>query len=168
MKSIKQQYIDLQEGKMTQHNFMRNLRMSMPQYITNVTSFDDSVKILKNKGILTEAYSAQDIVKKYNEMFGRNPQTKFADVARALNVSEDEVERAMMSVTSGGPGGLKLEAEEIKIDGKVVKNYKQNDDKSYSVEFEDGTTDTIYVNQDNWHAINNLKEADSIELYEYD
>jgi hypothetical protein len=99
-------------------------------------------------------------------MFGRNPQTKFEDVARALNVSKDEVEAAMMSVTPGGPGGLKLEAEEIKIDGKVVKNYKQNGDTSYTVEFEDGTTDTIYVNQDNWDVINNLKEAESIELNE--
>ena len=55
MKSIKQQYIDLTEGKMSQTNFMRNLRMTMPQYVTNVTSFKDAVRILKNKGILTEA-----------------------------------------------------------------------------------------------------------------
>jgi hypothetical protein len=55
MKSIKQQYIDLTEGKMSQFNFMRNLRMTMPQYVTNVTSFKDAVRILKNKGILTEA-----------------------------------------------------------------------------------------------------------------
>lgn len=54
MKSIKQQYISLQEGNMTQANFMRNLRMTLPNYISNVTSYDDSVKILKNKGILTE------------------------------------------------------------------------------------------------------------------
>lgn len=54
IKSIKQQYIDLKEGKMTQHNFMRNIRMVLPQYITNVTSFKDSIKILKNKGILNE------------------------------------------------------------------------------------------------------------------
>jgi hypothetical protein len=54
MKSIKQQYIDLREGNMTQANFMRNLRMTMPQYITNVTSFNDSIRILKNKGILNE------------------------------------------------------------------------------------------------------------------
>ncbi len=39
---------------MTQHNFMRNVRMVLPQYITNVTSFKDSIKILKNKGILNE------------------------------------------------------------------------------------------------------------------
>jgi hypothetical protein len=55
MKSIKQQYIDLREGRMSQHNFMRSVRMSLPQYITNVTSFKDTVKILKNKGILNEA-----------------------------------------------------------------------------------------------------------------
>jgi hypothetical protein len=55
MKSIQNQYIDLKEGRMSQANFMRNLRMNMPQYITNVTSFNDAVKILKNKSILTEA-----------------------------------------------------------------------------------------------------------------
>jgi hypothetical protein len=54
MKSIQNQYRDLKEGKMSQANFMRNLRMTMPQYITNVTSFGDAVKILRNKSILTE------------------------------------------------------------------------------------------------------------------
>jgi len=54
MKSIANQYRDLKEGKMTQANFMRNLRMSMPQFVTNVTSFNDAVRILKNKSILTE------------------------------------------------------------------------------------------------------------------
>ena len=54
MKSIQNQYRDLKEGKMSQANFMRNLRMSMPQYVTNVTSFGDAVRILKNKSILTE------------------------------------------------------------------------------------------------------------------
>ncbi len=48
MKSIANQYRDLKEGKMSQSNFMRNVRMMMPQYITNVTSFKDAVKILKN------------------------------------------------------------------------------------------------------------------------
>ena len=53
MKSIANQYRDLKEGKMSQANFMRNLRMSMPQ-VTNTMSFGDAVKILKNKGIITE------------------------------------------------------------------------------------------------------------------
>jgi hypothetical protein len=60
MKSIANQYRDLKEGKMSQANFMRNLRMSMPQ-ITNTMSFGDAVKVLKNKGIITESFDpAQD------------------------------------------------------------------------------------------------------------
>jgi hypothetical protein len=60
MKSIANQYRDLKEGRMSQANFMRNLRMSMPQYVTNVTSFNDAVKILKSKSILTEAALGED------------------------------------------------------------------------------------------------------------
>jgi hypothetical protein len=150
MKSIKQQYIDLREGNMTQANFMRNIRMSLPQYVTNVTSFDDSIRILKNKGILTEAdmkispetadklkkaidsitannneyhrdgytmgffegedmenkeegkeisesISDADIIKKYNEMFIADSKTKFTDVAKALNIPEDQVASALQS-----------------------------------------------------------------------
>ncbi len=115
MKSIKQQYIDLTEGRMSQANFMRNLRMMMPQHITNVTSFNDSVKILKNKGILSEAemkkYTDKEIQAKYNEMFGRNPQTKFADVAKALGISEDEVNMALRSMT---PSGMSMPMREAK------------------------------------------------------
>lgn len=76
MKSIANQYRDLREGKMTQSNFMRNLRMSMPQYITNVTSFNDAVKILKNKAILTEA--------EINEL---SPQTKYNAAMKAAEKS---------------------------------------------------------------------------------
>ena len=46
---------------MSQNNFMRNLRMTMPQYVTSITSFGDAVKILKNKGILNEAYMNADV-----------------------------------------------------------------------------------------------------------
>jgi hypothetical protein len=62
MKSIKQQYIDLTEGKMSQGNFMRNLRMTIPQYVTNVTSFGDAVRILKNKNIISEVLTTEEEV----------------------------------------------------------------------------------------------------------
>jgi hypothetical protein len=39
MESAKQQYLNLKEGKMTQAQFMRNIRMSLPQYVTNISSF---------------------------------------------------------------------------------------------------------------------------------
>ena len=90
MKSIANQYRDLKEGKMTQSNFMRNLRMSMPQYITNVTSFKDAVRILKNKAILSEA--------EINEL---SPQTKYnaaikaADRAWSFRDSDSKYRKAL-------------------------------------------------------------------------
>jgi hypothetical protein len=80
MKSIQNQYRDLKEGKMSQTNFMRNLRMTMPQYVTNVTSFNDAVRILKNKAILTETL---------------NENSRAFDVAKALkdkyNMDEEAI-----------------------------------------------------------------------------
>jgi len=57
MKPIKNQYIDLKKGKMTESQFMRNVRMSLPQYISNVTLFKQAEKILINKGIISEIKS---------------------------------------------------------------------------------------------------------------
>lgn len=54
MKNIQAQYKDLLEGRMSKANFMRNLRMQFPQHISPVNSFDDSIKILKGKRILSE------------------------------------------------------------------------------------------------------------------
>ena len=60
MKSIANQYRDLKEGKLSQANFMRNVRMTLPQYVTNTTSFNDAVRILKSKRILNEAKDGDD------------------------------------------------------------------------------------------------------------
>lgn len=54
MKSIKNQYIALKEGKMTEAQFMRNVRMTLPEYISNVTLFKQAEKILMNKRIISE------------------------------------------------------------------------------------------------------------------
>jgi len=63
MKSVKNQYIALKEGKITEAQFMRNVRMSLPQYISNVTLFKQAEKILINKGIITEADRNIDFIK---------------------------------------------------------------------------------------------------------
>jgi flavodoxin len=100
MKSIKQQYIDLQEGKMSQSNFMRNVRMTLPQFITNVTSYNDTVRILKNKGIITEAdkyapsnYQEDADYSEPNEPFGMaeaEDETEDDEMAAILKQLEDE------------------------------------------------------------------------------
>jgi hypothetical protein len=67
MKNIQKQYTDLLEGKMSKQNFMRNVRMQFPQHVTNVTSYEDSVKILKGKRILSEAPEG---------VYGHNPNAE--------------------------------------------------------------------------------------------
>ena len=54
MKNITAQYKLLQEGKMSKDAFIRSARMSFPQYISPVTSFNDAVSILKGKRLLSE------------------------------------------------------------------------------------------------------------------
>ena len=94
MESAKQQYLNLKEGKMTQAQFMRNIRMSLPQYVTNVSSFEDTVKILKNKGILTEA----DIK---TEMFEQGMSLEDAKAEAQRESEEDGVSVHINSVGKG-------------------------------------------------------------------
>jgi hypothetical protein len=212
MKNISIQYQELKEGKMTQHQFLRNARMMFPSFVTNHNSFDDSVKILKTKGLLNEgnavkgtpdkaptydyptqpgkymkvvqepevdeqdgiypATTVTDIPKeevskpiksktrpdglepiknkdtknemkkirivkeskknlteaninvkqiqdKYNEMFGKNPQTTFADVAKALGVSEQEIAFALFAPDLAKNMGNITEADDISPDAKA-------------------------------------------------
>ena len=79
---------------MSQTNFMRNLRMTMPQYVTNVTSFNDAVKILKNKAILTEAALGENnlLDELESEMENGNSYAEsIAKVAAKYNMNEDDL-----------------------------------------------------------------------------
>ena len=69
MKSIKNQYIALKEGKMTEAQFMRNVRMTLPEYISNVTLFKQAERILINKRIISEI--------KIEETHSSNPNDRY-------------------------------------------------------------------------------------------
>ncbi len=72
MKPLQNQYQDLLEGKISKFNFLNNIKRTLPDLVSNVTSFDDAIKILKNKRVLSEVKSVvkedielEDIVSKY-------------------------------------------------------------------------------------------------------
>lgn len=48
----------------------------------------------------------------------------------------------------------KILAEGLTIKGKKVKSYKQNGDKSFTVTYEDDSTDKIAVSHDDWDKLN--------------
>jgi hypothetical protein len=114
MKSIANQYRDLKEGKMSQQNFMRNLRMTMPQFVTNVTSFGDAVRILKNKSIIVESNAGNDqwldafqdalgfktymspsyIISQYGDMKPEDAAKKFMDDSTESAMAKDKEKSA--------------------------------------------------------------------------
>ena len=78
---------------MSQANFMRNLRMTMPQYVTNVTSFNDAVKILRNKAILTEALNENSLLDEVTSEMenGASYAEAIAKVAAKYNMDKDKL-----------------------------------------------------------------------------
>ena len=162
MKSIQNQYNDLKEGKMSQANFMRNLRMTMPQYVTNITSFKDSVRILKNKGLLHESYGDFDEVKVLSKNeFDPEESNDDAEFDAILKQLEDEMagEIAVKSDVLDEPleeaEGITADANDIekaikdkKIDPAVVKTAAEKAMRGDSTELA-----TLMVNA------GNLREA---------
>ena len=55
MKSIFDQYKSVNEGILSESQFLRNVKMALPKFISPTTSFKDATIILKSKGIITEA-----------------------------------------------------------------------------------------------------------------
>ena len=136
MKSIQNQYNDLKEGKMSQANFMRNLRMTMPQYVTNITSFKDSVRILKNKGLLHESYGSfdeEEIVDEMN-MEVKPEESNDAEFDAILKQLEDEMagEIAVKSDVLDEP------LEEVELTAKqIVDKYNEMFGRNASTTFKD-------------------------------
>ena len=52
-----EKYKAVNEGKMAKTEFVRQMRQSYPMYISQFSGFDDTVQILKNRGMLFETYS---------------------------------------------------------------------------------------------------------------
>lgn len=56
MKSLTEKYNAVLEGRYEKFHFLRDVRMSHPDLITQFNGFEDTVQILKNKGMISETY----------------------------------------------------------------------------------------------------------------
>jgi len=75
-----EKYRAVLEGKMAKREFVRQMRQQHPQHITQFNGFDDSVQILKNRGLLFES---------------KPTQVKIYDERPALNYSLDALDRGI-------------------------------------------------------------------------
>lgn len=71
MKTLQEKYNAITQGKFDKVNFVREAKNTFPNFITSANTFDDVVKILRNKGVLTEAKKDQTAKPGYtpSEMF---------------------------------------------------------------------------------------------------
>jgi len=169
MKPIQNQYRDLLEGKMSKSNFLTNVKRSLSDYVTNVTSFDDAVKILKNKRILSEIKEDLDQNNpKEEEMMDplyENPKFDFHKSA-IESASGDKVEQREED-EEGDPLYFSLTNDYvnyyigsnddiIKYNGKTgerypIGNLKDYDEEKYEMPGFEGTFDAlnkIKINED--------------------
>lgn len=90
MKNISSQYQDLQEGKMNKHQFLRNARMMFPNHVTQFNSFEDSVAILKSRGLLNEGNAVKGTPDKAPTYEYPNEETKYMKVVQEPEVDEQD------------------------------------------------------------------------------
>jgi len=60
MRTLQEKYNGVLEGNFSKTQFKRDAAIEMPQFVSTVNSFEDTVAILKNKGAITEAKKPQD------------------------------------------------------------------------------------------------------------
>jgi hypothetical protein len=166
MKSIKNQYIALKEGKMTEAQFMRNVRMTLPEYISNVTLFKQAERILMNKGIISEALissKVEQLANKIIKWYENHPNPKMKE---RISSVESTLEKLMSKTI--GKDSINYEDFEKTVKSKFNLPFE---DPSYSVfknslkEAKD-TSATGYFNQDGKEQYGKFNELDNMNAQE--
>jgi hypothetical protein len=143
MKNISIQYQDLQEGKMDKHQFLRNARMMFPNHVTQFNSFEDSIKILKQKGLLNEGNAVQGTPDKAPTYKYPNEATKYKKVEQSPEVDEQDgiypattltdipKEKMDKKVKDKSDGLEPIKDNDTKNEMKKVKIVKENVNEEY-------------------------------------
>ena len=157
MKSIKNQYIALKEGKITEAQFMRNVRMTLPEYISNVTLFKQAERILMNKGIISEIKvteaSSQVGLTKAN-------QDKISDLTPEQKKKlGDDLTDAVADVNDKE---FKTKAEYA----KAMKSARATVYKKYKITEAKDSSATGYYNQDGKEQYSKFDELDNMNAQE--
>ena len=109
MKTVTEKYRAIKAGKLTEGEFVRQMRLAHPTLITQFNGYKDTVQILKNKGML------------------------FEEEYKTINISDDSVRRGIRyELTSMGidPSG-KVKSEDLEKAKKKATDNVTNDPLHY-------------------------------------
>ena len=110
------------EGKMAKKEFVRQMRQQFPMYITQFNGFEDSVQILKNKGMIFETKVEAQI------------EEKVYDDRPALNYSLDALDRGVrieLEVLGVKPGAAAVKKEDLVAATKKAKDNLEKNPTHY-------------------------------------
>lgn len=130
-KNITNLCIDLQEGKINRKDFLREARRNFPHLITNTNSFNDIIKIFKNKNIISE---------------GCNCESQINEI-RPYEDEEDEL-YSKQSAIKPQFDKLPTPAEPDEQDLEILKNLDLLDKENIDSEFIDDNEE--FMNDDEW------------------
>ena len=118
VKSVTERYRAVNEGTMSKKEFVRQMRQQYPMHITQFNGFDDSVQILRNRGLLFETKT--EVVE----------EAKVYDDRPALTYSLDALDRGIrveLATMGVEPGQQSIKGEDLK---KATKKAKDNLEKN--------------------------------------
>ena len=105
MKTVTEKYRAIKSGQISESEFVRQMRLAHPQHITQFNGFNDTVQILRNKGLL------------------------FEEEYKTINISDDAVRRGTdyeLTAMKIDPAG-KVSSEDIqKAKNKAIANIEKN------------------------------------------
>lgn len=168
MKSVKTQYIALKEGKMTEAQFMRNVRMTLPQYISNVTLFKQAERILINKGIISEIKAP--IV----EVLNSSDEAELEKIVAKYVKDADDIEKEMDAYSQKGFRGFSdlVQANLDRDDEFKSWVQRTSDEEQLSKETSESLNEvkddskTGYYNQDGKEQYSKFDELDNMNAQE--
>jgi hypothetical protein len=94
------------------------------------------------------------VIRKYNEMMGKNPSTTFKDVAKALNLPEEEVNIVLRSTTISGGGMFEAkkkkdeEVEDMEVTDTETEEVPTEDIPDEETPTADGGLEDVTANMD--------------------
>lgn len=143
MKTLQEQYNQIQKGEGRKDLFLKEARRNYPNLVSNLTSFNDAEKILKNKNVINEEIGGVVTLKPVNTLtsndFNPNKQAwenKFEQYLaeagkKELNpIVNNEVEKKV----NDKKGEEKIKAEEKETAKEVINTQDRNYDYSPKVD----------------------------------
>lgn len=97
MRTLQEKYNAIQEGKFTKEQFLRDARMQQPNLVTKFNGYDDAVKILKNRGMISEAKLTEDTPEESSAIASIHAITQAGQDAIRNFIKDNEINPAAFS-----------------------------------------------------------------------